>query len=247
MSATLLPMRLVVKEMMTDWCVGAGVPVDLTRVPVTDLDGSRANDLRAALREIEHRVKVAHDAARASRPPRSTPHHEWHDVAATAADQAFALAAAAAGLIMDGVESPDQAIRYARRHPLVGRVWRILRSAIATCTLTRWEGMEEATAHTEALAADLGAMLGSAPVGPRRGNSSENAASTVVVAVPTGVMTVQQVASHLGLSVRTVQDYRLDGRLPEPTMVGRTPTWTREQIDEWQAERPGPGRRRVEE
>lgn len=229
MSATLLPMRLVVKEMMTDWCVGAGVPVDLTRVPVTDLDGSRANDLRAALREIEHRVKVAHDAARASRPPRSTPHHEWHDVAATAADQAFALAAAAAGLIMDGVESPDQAIRYARRHPLVGRVWRILRSAIATCTLTRWEGMEEATAHTEALAADLGAMLGSAPVSellPRR-----------------GPMTVRQVASHLGLSVRTVQDYRLDGRLPEPTMVGRTPTWTREQIDEWQANRPGQGAR----
>ena len=226
MSATMLPMRLVVKEMMTDWCAGAGVPVDLTRVPVTDLDGSRANDLRAALREIEQRVKVAHDAARASRPARSKPHHEWHDQAATAADQAFALAAAAAGLIMDGVESPDQAIRYARRHPLVGRVWRILRSAIATCTLTRWEGMEEATAHTEALAADLGAMLGSAP---------------------TGVMTVRQVASHLGLSVRTVQDYRLDGRLPEPTMVGRTPTWTREQIDEWQAERPGPGRRRVEE
>lgn len=226
MSATMLPMRLVVKEMMTDWCVGAGVPVDLTRVPVTDLDGSRANDLRAALREIEQRVKVAHDAARASRSPRSTPHHQWHDQAATAADQAFALAAAAAGLIMDGVESPDQAIRYARRHPLVGRVWRILRSAIATCTLTRWEGMEEATAHTEALAADLGAMLGSAPA---------------------GVMTVRQVASHLGLSVRTVQDYRLDGRLPEPTMVGRTPTWTREQIDEWQAERPGPGRRRVEE
>ena len=231
MSATMLPMRLVVKEMMTDWCAGAGVPVDLTRVPVTDLDGSRANDLRAALREIEQRVKVAHDAARASRSPRSTPHHQWHDQAATAADQAFALAAAAAGLIMDGVESPDQAIRYARRHPLVGRVWRILRSAIATCTLTRWEGMEEATAHTEALAADLGAMLG----------------STVVVAIPTGVMTVRQVASHLGLSVRTVQDYRLDGRLPEPTMVGRTPTWTREQIDEWQAERPGPGRRRVEE
>lgn len=226
MSATMLPMRLVVKEMMTDWCAGAGVPVDLTRVPVTDLDGSRANDLRAALREIEQRVKVAHDAARASRSPRSTPHHQWHDQAATAADQAFALAAAAAGLIMDGVESPDQAIRYARRHPLVGRVWRILRSAIATCTLTRWEGMEEATAHTEALAADLGAMLGSAPA---------------------GVMTVRQVASHLGLSVRTVQDYRLDGRLPEPTMVGRTPTWTREQIDEWQAERPGPGRRRVEE
>ena len=61
------------------------------------------------------------------------------------------------------------------------------------------------------------------------------------------LLTVAQVAEHLGLSVRTVEAYRADGRLPEATMVGRTPTWTREQIDEWQAERPGPGRRRVEE
>ena len=45
------------------------------------------------------------------------------------------------------------------------------------------------------------------------------------------VMTVAQVAEHLGLSVRTVEAYRRDGRLPEATMVGRTPTWTRAQID----------------
>ena len=57
------------------------------------------------------------------------------------------------------------------------------------------------------------------------------------------VMTVAQVAEHLGLSVRTVETYRAHGRMPEATMVGRTPTWTREQIDQWQATRPGQGAR----
>ena len=57
------------------------------------------------------------------------------------------------------------------------------------------------------------------------------------------VLTVAQVAEYLGLSIRTVETYRADGRLPEPTMVGRTPTWTREQIDQWQANRPGRGAR----
>ena len=56
-------------------------------------------------------------------------------------------------------------------------------------------------------------------------------------------LTVAQVAEYLGLSVRTVETYRADGRLPEPTMVGRTPTWTRAQIDQWQANRPGRGAR----
>ena len=49
----------------------------------------------------------------------------------------------------------------------------------------------------------------------------------------TDILTVAQVAEHLGLSVRTVEAYRRDGRLPEATMVGRTPTWTRAQIDQW--------------
>ena len=57
------------------------------------------------------------------------------------------------------------------------------------------------------------------------------------------VLTVAQVAEYLGLSIRTVETYRADGRMPEPTMVGRTPTWTREQIDAWQANRPGRGAR----
>ena len=57
------------------------------------------------------------------------------------------------------------------------------------------------------------------------------------------VLTVAQVAEYLGLSIRTVETYRADGRMPEPTMVGRTPTWTRVQIDEWQATRPGRGAR----
>ena len=56
-------------------------------------------------------------------------------------------------------------------------------------------------------------------------------------------LTVAQVAEYLGLSVRTVETYRNDGRMPEQTMVGRTPTWTREQIDQWQANRPGRGAR----
>ena len=56
-------------------------------------------------------------------------------------------------------------------------------------------------------------------------------------------LTVAQVAEYLGLSVRTVETYRADGRLPKPTMVGRTPTWTRAQIDQWQATRPGRGAR----
>lgn len=56
-------------------------------------------------------------------------------------------------------------------------------------------------------------------------------------------LTVEGVAAHLGLSVRTVQDYRLDGRLPPPVATyGRTPVWTRQQLDEWQASRPGSGR-----
>ena len=57
------------------------------------------------------------------------------------------------------------------------------------------------------------------------------------------MMTMADVAAHLNLSLRTVQDYRLDGRMPPATMVGRTPTWTRAQIDQWQATRPGQGAR----
>ena len=59
----------------------------------------------------------------------------------------------------------------------------------------------------------------------------------------TDILTVAQVAEYLGLSVRTVQAYRADGRMPTATMVGRTPTWTRAQIDQWQATRPGRGAR----
>ena len=59
----------------------------------------------------------------------------------------------------------------------------------------------------------------------------------------TTVLTVADVARYLSLSVRTVEAYRRDGRLPEATMVGRTPTWTRAQIDAWQANRPGQGAR----
>ena len=56
--------------------------------------------------------------------------------------------------------------------------------------------------------------------------------------------TTEEAAQYLGLSPRTVQTYRLEGRFPRPTMVGRTPTWTVDQLDEWVAERPGRGRTR---
>jgi len=56
-------------------------------------------------------------------------------------------------------------------------------------------------------------------------------------------LTVAQVAEYVGLSVRTVQTYRTDGRMPPATMIGRTPTWTRAQIDQWMTSRPGQGAR----
>lgn len=53
--------------------------------------------------------------------------------------------------------------------------------------------------------------------------------------------TAAQVAEHLGVAVTTVYAYRRDGILPPATMVGRTPTWTPEQIIEWSKTRPGQG------
>lgn len=53
--------------------------------------------------------------------------------------------------------------------------------------------------------------------------------------------TVAEVADYLGIAATTVYAYRRDGRLPEATMVGRTPTWTPEQIIEWSKTRPGQG------
>ena len=44
------------------------------------------------------------------------------------------------------------------------------------------------------------------------------------------------------VDVLTFGQFSLIGRFPEPVMIGRTPTWTREQIDTWQANRPGRGR-----
>lgn len=59
-----------------------------------------------------------------------------------------------------------------------------------------------------------------------------------------GLMSISAVAEYTGLSRRTIQDYRLDGRLPEPAIViGRSPGWTREQIEEWMRTRPGQGAR----
>ncbi len=56
------------------------------------------------------------------------------------------------------------------------------------------------------------------------------------------LLTQAQVADYLGLSVRTIHTYRRHGRMPEARMIGTTPVWTRQQIDAWQAARPGRGR-----
>lgn len=53
--------------------------------------------------------------------------------------------------------------------------------------------------------------------------------------------TVRDVANYLGIAATTVYAYRRDGRLPEATMVGRTPTWPARQIIEWDKNRPGRG------
>ena len=57
---------------------------------------------------------------------------------------------------------------------------------------------------------------------------------------------VAEVAAHLSLSKRTVEAYRLDGRLPpEDGRVGRSPWWWRSTIDAWHRNRRGRGWRRT--
>lgn len=55
---------------------------------------------------------------------------------------------------------------------------------------------------------------------------------------PADELTLTGAAEHLGLSPRTIEDYRLDGRFPDPVRrVGRSLIWTREQLGEWRAGR----------
>ena len=55
------------------------------------------------------------------------------------------------------------------------------------------------------------------------------------------MLTAAEVADYLGVAVSTVHAYRSRELLPEPTMIGRTPAWTAQQIADWKASRPGRG------
>lgn len=52
-------------------------------------------------------------------------------------------------------------------------------------------------------------------------------------------LTADDVAVLLGVQRRTVYAYRRAGKLPEPTMIGRTPTWTRQEVEAARASWPG--------
>lgn len=58
------------------------------------------------------------------------------------------------------------------------------------------------------------------------------------------LLTSEDLAEVLGVTVGTIRSYRSRGVLPEPDeMVGRTPTWRRRTIEQWRATRPGQGAR----
>lgn len=54
---------------------------------------------------------------------------------------------------------------------------------------------------------------------------------------------MRQSAAHLGISYASVRRYRQGGTtppFPDPARhYGRTPVWTRAQLETWQAKRPG--------
>lgn len=55
-------------------------------------------------------------------------------------------------------------------------------------------------------------------------------------------MDARAIAERLGVSLATVYSYRKRGFLPEPDlMVGRSPAWRSETVEQWIATRPGRG------
>jgi predicted DNA-binding transcriptional regulator AlpA len=60
------------------------------------------------------------------------------------------------------------------------------------------------------------------------------------------ILTVDDVAELLGVKPRSIHLYIWRRTIPTPTYVGRTPTWTRDTIETWLADRPSASWRRNE-
>ncbi len=57
-----------------------------------------------------------------------------------------------------------------------------------------------------------------------------------------GYLDSNQLADRLGIKRTSVHRYRVRGDIPQPDeYVGRTPMWTVETIERWEANRPGRG------
>lgn len=62
---------------------------------------------------------------------------------------------------------------------------------------------------------------------------------------PDELLDVAGVAALLGIAPGTISAYKSRGRMPVPIgRLGGSPIWTRRQIEEWRASRPGLGWRR---
>lgn len=59
-----------------------------------------------------------------------------------------------------------------------------------------------------------------------------------------GYLTSKDVADRLGVSVKTVHEYRARGTLPPPVEGSRTLLWKEETIAAWEQARPGQGWRK---
>lgn len=64
-------------------------------------------------------------------------------------------------------------------------------------------------------------------------------------------LTISGVANHLGISPHTAKKYADEGRLPDPDAITgdgprATRGWLPATIDQWQANRPGRGRPRLD-
>jgi hypothetical protein len=48
----------------------------------------------------------------------------------------------------------------------------------------------------------------------------------------------KQLAERYQHTIRTIERWTVDGRLPQPFYVGRAPLWDLEELEEWERARP---------